>query len=342
MRIELEAGGLARTRFSVSPLAETISGLQQLGLRGETARTAWWTRWAVARMRQTSLTLGATWPLLMTAGRGWPQFLLPAPVRAETTIDEDLARLRQTTDQQVRRSLERVFSDDLPPAALALRESPHEQLEIVADELRQAHDLLVAPHWDAIRSALRADVAHRAQQLTAEGTAALFDGLHSSVSWSDGLLEIDGDPRPAPVAPRRDGLVLIPVVLGPDRVIVKGHTTTRTTIRYPCRGVGSLTGTTSRPAPAHLERLIGRTKAGLLDRVRHGATTTVLARELGVTPSAVAHHLTVLRANGLVHGRRHGKSVEYTTTALGEDLLRTPFPEDRHRRAPLPHDGGEP
>lgn len=323
MRIELEASGIARTRFAVSPLAETISGLQQLGLRGETARTAWWTRWAVAQMRQASLTLGATWPLLMTEGLGWPQFLLPAPIRPETTIDEDLARLLQTTDQQIRHSLERVFGHDLPPAALALADSPRGQLEVVAAELRQAHALLVAPRWEAIRSALRADIAYRATQLAEEGTAALFDDLHPTVSWSGGYLEIDGDPRPAPVDPRRDGLILIPVVLGPDRVIIKGHTTTQTTIRYPCRGVGSLAAGLSKTAPVHLERLIGRTKTMLLNRVHTGATTTALARELGVTPSAVAHHLTVLRANGLVHGRRHGKSVEYTTTTLGESLLRS-------------------
>jgi ArsR family transcriptional regulator len=43
-----------------------------------------------------------------------------------------------------------------------------------------------------------------------------------------------------------------------------------------------------------------------------------LARELGVTQSAVSQHLRVLRQAGLVHGIRHGRFVHYS---LDEECL---------------------
>ena len=52
-----------------------------------------------------------------------------------------------------------------------------------------------------------------------------------------------------------------------------------------------------------------------------GATTTALARRLGVTPSAVSQHLAVLHRGGLVDKRRSGRAVLYQTTALGLALL---------------------
>ncbi|HWN01250.1 MAG TPA: helix-turn-helix domain-containing protein, partial [Streptosporangiaceae bacterium] len=51
------------------------------------------------------------------------------------------------------------------------------------------------------------------------------------------------------------------------------------------------------------------------------ATTTALARSLGVTPSAVSQHLAVLHRGGLVDKRRSGRTVLYQTTALGLALL---------------------
>lgn len=116
--------------------------------------------------------------------------------------------------------------------------------------------------------------------------------------------------------------MLLPVALGPDRVVVKRYTTTRTTVRYPCRGIARLALSLDRsPVSGDTARLLGRSKAGLLRALISPATTTDLAGELGTTPSAVAQHLAVLRANSLVIGHRHGRRVVYETTALGQALL---------------------
>jgi DNA-binding transcriptional ArsR family regulator len=40
-----------------------------------------------------------------------------------------------------------------------------------------------------------------------------------------------------------------------------------------------------------------------------------LMRELGETPVVVSRHLTILRENNIVHGRRCGKIVRYSLTS---------------------------
>ncbi|MFJ3405961.1 ArsR family transcriptional regulator [Promicromonospora sp. NPDC090134] len=320
LSIEISATDLAGTRFAVSPLAETISGLQQLARPEPSPRARGWVRWARDELARRPLRLAATWPLLVSERPSWPQFLLPAPATTRTGIDDDLEAVQRTTPRQVVESLRRVFGDDLPPAARELADAPGEQLAVVAAELRAAHDRLVLPHWPRIRALLETDIAHRAAQLTSGGAARLFADLHRDLAWSDGRLTVLTDQRDATAA--HGGLVLLPVALGPDRVIVKRNTTTWTTLRYPCRGTARPGAVLDRtPAPDGTVRLIGRSKATLLRSLTAPATTTDLARELGTTPSAVAQHLAVLRTNGLVDRRRHGRHVVYATTTLGRALL---------------------
>jgi DNA-binding transcriptional ArsR family regulator len=70
------------------------------------------------------------------------------------------------------------------------------------------------------------------------------------------------------------------------------------------------------------EALLGAPRVRLLSALRSPATTTALARRLGVTPSAVSQHLAVLHRGGLVDKRRSGRAVLYQSTALGLALLR--------------------
>ncbi|WP_037367990.1 ArsR/SmtB family transcription factor [Amycolatopsis orientalis] len=320
LTLELSTSDLAGTRLAVSPLSETVSGLQALAGCWGRSRQRGWTRWAAAELAGRPLDLVWTWPLLVTGRSSWPQFLLPAPARAACTIDEALAAMCRTTPGQVRRSLRGVFGEELPASARALADDPAAGLRAIAAELRQAHDRLIAPHWPRLRAVLDADIAYRAKQWADGGARRLFTALHPALSWHDGRLALDGDRRPSPGRPA-GGLVLSPVVLGPPWVMVKLHTTTQTTIRYPARGSGAL-WTAAEPRPAEpAVRLLGRRRAELLESLRSPATTTGLAEVLHVSPSAVSQHLRVLRDSGLVAGRRSGRTVFYRTTEQGLRLL---------------------
>ena len=57
----------------------------------------------------------------------------------------------------------------------------------------------------------------------------------------------------------------------------------------------------------------------IIERLKCGSTTVnALAEMLGVTPSAVSHHLRVLKAAGLVTNEREGYFIRYS---LNEEAL---------------------
>ena len=325
LTVDLGVAELAATRFAISPLSETVSSLQQLGASERQAVNLRWLRWAADELARDPLGLSHTWPLIVSDRPSWPGFLVPAPVDTGGSIDDDLAALQRTTARQVRASLRRVFGDELPDAVAGLAARPAAGLRAIAAELRAAHDRLIAPHWSRIRAVLDADVTYRARQLAAGGAERLFSDLHPDLRWCDGRLRLEEMRSRTELVVNRGpgGLVLIPVVLGSGHVLIKKRTTTQTTVRYPARGVGTLwTAGTQAPA-ASAVRLLGRARAELLEALRSPATTTDLARALGVTPSAVSQHLGVLRDSGLVARERSGRTVLYMTTALGASLSGT-------------------
>lgn len=322
LTIDLGVAELAATRFAVSPLSETVSGLQQLGNHPRRAVNLRWLRWAEDEVVRNPLDLTRTWPLIVNDRSSWPGFLIPAPRGTGESIEDDLAAMRGTTARYVRSSLQRVFGDELPADVAELAAKPAAGLRTIATELRTAYDRLIAPHWSRIRAVLDADVAYRAKQLAAGGVEKLFTDLHPDLRWQDGRLTLDGPrlrtQRTVHLGP--GGLVFIPVALGSSHVMIKGHTPTQTTVRYPARGVGALWTAGTRAPSGGTVRLLGRARAELLEALRSPATTTDLARALGVTPSAVSQHLRVLLENGLVARERAGRNVLYLTTALGTSL----------------------
>ncbi|WP_209644884.1 ArsR/SmtB family transcription factor [Kibdelosporangium banguiense] len=60
----------------------------------------------------------------------------------------------------------------------------------------------------------------------------------------------------------------------------------------------------------------------MLAAIREGATTTELAKRLGVAPSSVSRHTNVLREAGIIATYRQGSSVLHSATSLGIALLR--------------------
>ena len=200
-------------------------------------------------------------------------------------------------------------------------DEPDAGLAQVVDELQSAHDRLIAPYWPRMLALLEVDIAHRSAVLAARGPAGLLDELHPSVRWRAGTLTIARARGTQPVRLGPGGLVLCPSVFGGPDVNVKQRTSSRTTLRYPARGLGTLWTASTDPPSDALAQLVGRPRARLLRALTSPATTTLLAREQGVTASAVSQHLVVLHANGLISRHRTGRHVLYVLSQNGRKLV---------------------
>jgi len=326
--LELDVADLAATRFAISPLGETIRAIQLLADHDTPAVNAPWVRWARRDLARRPLRLPRLWPLAVNGLPNFPEFLVPAPEVRMPELGAELARLRATPVAAVRASLRRVWEGHpWPESARELDARPRESLAEIAAELAECHDRLVAPHWDRIQPVLEADIAYRAGLLAGGGARSLFADLHPDLRWSGRTLTLTGyeqGPSPVKVMLGPDGVVLVPSVFNWPDVSVNLATSTQTILHYPARGAatvweGRAWAGGGREEAA--EALLGAPRVRLLTALRSPATTTALARRLGVTPSAVSQHLTVLHRGGLVDKRRSGRAVLYQTTALGLALL---------------------
>ncbi|WP_405066345.1 winged helix-turn-helix domain-containing protein [Kribbella sp. NBC_01510] len=91
---------------------------------------------------------------------------------------------------------------------------------------------------------------------------------------------------------------------------------------YPARGLGTLWETQTSTPPTALVGLIGRVRAQLLRLLETPTSSTELAVRLNVTTTAANQHLRALRAAGLLISARHGRSVLYRRSDLGDRLVR--------------------
>ena len=309
----------ARVRFAVSPMWETMVALRVLR---EPHRRSYHLPWLdLVRPDLDRLDL---WPLLVLSPRtGWsPDFLSPAPAGPGTDIADQLAQVRATTPEQVTREVQRSLtqrSGQPAPEAAWLLDDPVATRGVQADLLEQCWQLLIAPHWPRLRDLLQADVLYRTRRLGDYGLERMLDDLDPRARWTGRSIVVDG-----PAAGRRRldgaGLLLMPsVFVWPDLTALVDPPA-RPTLVYPARGIAELW----QPAPTRhsdaLARLLGRTRAALLESLAEPASTHTLALRHGLAPSTVSEHLAALRGARLITRRRHRHDVLYQQTSLGTEL----------------------
>lgn len=339
--ISLDVDELAATRFATSPLGETIRALQLLARTSAPAVNLPWLRWARAQLNQRPLQVPRLWPLAVTGLPYFPEFLIPAPSGQRPAFTDELARMAATPATAVRASLHRVFADGpWPPSAADLLDRL--DLRPIAAELAECHDRLIAPHWERIRAVLDADIAYRTALLASGGARQLFRDMHPDLTWAAGTLTLaDADTGRTEYRVEKGpgGLVLMPTVFGWPDVSLRKATSTQTTVMYPARGAATVwhpLADRQAGAGTPAEHLLGTTRARLLSTLRSPATTTALAHQLGVTPSAISQHLSFLHRGGLLNRQRSGRTVLYQTSELGHALLTPPTASDGHN-SPEPH-----
>ncbi|MFF4140949.1 winged helix-turn-helix domain-containing protein [Streptomyces sp. NPDC001698] len=321
LRFEVAADDLARSRFALSPAFELCCLLRALAYGECPLPPAWSARLrpAFERLRRTTALDAA---LALNVPGGGADFTAPPPSGPAQTWAEDLAAIRATPAAVARREITALIAAHpvRDPRVRAVLDAEDAVAWLAAALDRAWHDLL-APDWPRVRAVCERDVQHRLAVIGARGWAATVSGLQPGSVWRrDGLELTDVSGGLEPVRLRGEGLLLIPSVFVGPRGACHHEEPWPKTVIYAARGTAALLDTSSEAPPEVLAGLLGRTRALILLELAAPASTTQLARSLGLAPGAVGDHLTVLRRAGLLDRARTGRSVLYRRTPLGDAL----------------------
>jgi hypothetical protein len=311
---------LLRCRFAVSPLWETQEAVRTLGRPDRHGYHPHWLR----RFREAArgLDLATLWLLMPRRGHS-PDFLGPPPIGPAATFEEEIAGVRAADPVAAREDMARALADT--PGALesergrALLADPRRAVLELAGLMEAAWRALVEPEWPRLRALLEADVAFHSRRLAEVGLGALLPELDRRMSWDGRTLTVDWAGEHGRELGGQ-GLVLMPSVFSWPDVISGFDPPWQPTVVYPARGLAGLWAEPGGEASRALVRLLGRGRAAVLAALTDPATTTALAHRLGLAPSSVSAHLTVLRDAGLLTSRRYGHQVLYERTPLGMAL----------------------
>ncbi|MFE9597496.1 ArsR/SmtB family transcription factor [Streptomyces hokutonensis] len=315
---QVNADTLARSRFVLSPFAETFAALKLLhiGVAAHPGEQAW-LRAQLPGYRQL-LAADPVTGLLMRAGigRSWiADFLSPAP-RDREPFEAAVARVRTAPPATARADLTVSLAGPLP-AALERDDLP----ERAARLLEYVWEETVRPSWERRRRVLEADVVARTAQVSQGGWATVLDALRPGrTRWlGENRLQVNLHEYP----PREISgaeLVFVPVTAsGANGGWVSWEEPDRYAIVYPC--AGALADHRGRPVPAALGALLGTARAGVLVLLSSPMSTSQLTAVTGQGLGSVGRHLKVLLDAGLVERRRAGRSVLYSRTTAGEVVV---------------------
>jgi DNA-binding transcriptional ArsR family regulator len=317
LRIHFTSQDLLRVRLAPGPdpLWEAVLSAHQVNLSGGPLVFGQWRSQVVS-----GLTPEARSYLGLTPPRGYtPDFLTPAGgatdfgAGLDTMLSTPSARFEDELELLSRRREVPRWAADLHRSTAA-----RYRLGVAAQAF---HDQALAPHWSAIRGAVEADVAAHARTLTGGGTQALLASVHPTVTWRDPVLCVD-------TAADRDvylegrGLTLQPAFFCWRAPISLADPELAPVLVYP---VPHRLSWLRPPGGGHQDRalaaLLGRTRAAALSALTYGASTSELARHIGVSAPSASEHASVLRDAGLIASRRERNSVWHTLTPLGQAVL---------------------
>jgi DNA-binding transcriptional ArsR family regulator len=322
--LELSVADLLHCRYALSAVGEVIEVARAIADPAARAAHGGWLRRHRGALQRVSDAHDLR-PLLvlMRPGGCVPDFLRPTPFGPVGEIEAELEQIRATPAERVRREVGRCLHRRRPVAnevesALLSNEAAGR----LADVLGAIWTTLVVPSWPQIRGLLERDIFYRSQALATRGLAAVLQECAPRVAFERGRLLVRHD-RVGVATRDGAGVLFVPsAFIWPRMPTVHFPPAAPLTFRYPVRGVEGLRSPPGSEPRGGLARLIGTTRAEILQALDEPRHTTGLALQLGRSPGNIADHLAVLRGGGLVGRARLGPRVIYSRTSLGEEVLR--------------------
>jgi DNA-binding transcriptional ArsR family regulator len=322
--LELSVADLLRCRFAISPVGEVIEVARAIANPAARAAHGAWLRRHEGALQRIAHTRNLRPLFAMTRADGAvPDFLRPTPSGPLGNIDAELERIRATPREQARDDIERHLRATGSPGADVERALlSNGAAERLAELLAALWTGLVQPSWPQIQNCLEQDILYQSRALVRHGLAAVLDDVAPSLALDDDHLLVH---RNGSDVRRLDetGILFVPsTFMWPRIATLHSPPAAPLIIRYPARGIETLWSPASPDRHSGLRRLIGKTRAQILDALDQPTHTTALALQLGRSPGNVADHLAVLRSSGLVGKARVGLHVLYSRTSLGDAMLR--------------------
>jgi DNA-binding transcriptional ArsR family regulator len=315
---------LARSRFVVSPLNETVAALSLLG--GLNPLATPWQRTFRATHEEAFEELLAGDPVLRAvAGNVWrprrgrvpgwmADFLSLPPLGSDATFADELGQLTAWDDDRMRAELRSLRPGPLPAELerSGLRDAVRELMSWV-------WTATVAADWPRRRRVLEADIVSRTSRLASQGWAGVVPSLGTRLDWKEGgHLQINSYDLPTRDLADARELSFVPV--HSNGSWVAWEPPRRFAVVYPVAGAQAVE---DRPAEDGLGRLVGANRARMLALLDEPRSTSQLVALTGLPQGSVGNHLRVLLDAGIVLRRRSGREVLYWRTSLGDALVAT-------------------
>ncbi|MER5887873.1 transcriptional regulator [Streptomyces sp. NPDC001941] len=322
LRIHFDPTDLKRLRVAQrpDPLWEVVGSLHVLQSKEGELVFADWRRAASARLVPGTPGWRAAAGLRTLAPYASyiPDFLTPTVTGADLTTGVE--RVLVTPARRLTAELSRLSTPGpVPPPLRALARGEATAMAGLGRMIHAYSAAVVQPGWDAVETAVGADIAWRRRILATEGPDALLDSLRPLAGWQRPVLSMRY-PVDRDLLLGGRGLLLVPSYFCWRMPVSLVDPTLPPVLVYPVdHGLGA------EPAASDsaLADLVGRTRATMLFALaeRRCASTTEVAEAAYVSLPSASQQLTVLRDGGLIASRRVGRHLLHTVTSLGYRLL---------------------
>jgi len=252
-----------------------------------------------------------------------PDFLTPTPSATHVDIEADFAELLSTPDELIRKGIcTLIEADGETEIRRFFLAYPHEAMICLVAELREYWKRTLKAYWSRMISTLESDMLYRARRLALDGPGALFNDLHSSVTYHGDQIHIQPfcqhTHTDIEFTLRGDGIQLVPVIFQGCGRMFQVDTDWPSMLAFGVRGTGLWH---HKPPSQSLEMAMGAGRARVLQTLTTPATTGEVAHKAQISAATASQHLSRLAKAGLVEAHRNGKRVYYHLSQRGVELI---------------------